>query len=127
MSDKIALLKRLHEAAKKGKESVKKAEEVYNERMQKQKEQEQLNKWQEEAKKIVDRALTEEELFASANTGVTHYCIKPMDSYIPPEKLTGLQKCIFEEIAKHGFTPLVITDTEEDFDFFYIGIQWRDV
>ncbi len=127
MSDKSTLLKRLHEVSKLGKIKAKEEAVKRSIKQDREKELEQLKKWQNEAKEIVDRALTEEELFVAAENGTTHYCIKSMDSYIPAERLMGLEKCIFEEIAKHGFTPLVITETEEDFDFYYIGIQWRDV
>lgn len=124
MSDKTALLLKLQEAAKTGKNTTAET----NLQAQQNEQQQADNKLRTEATQIVTDALAEKKLFAIAATGKTHCSVKLLKANISADQLSGLEKFIFEEIRNQGFQPLILSVLEEDdYTDYSIGIQWKNV
>ncbi len=124
MSDKTALLLKLQEAAKTGKNTTTET----NLQAQQNEQQQADNQLRTEARQIVSDALAEDKLFAIAAKGKTHCSVKLLKGNVSADQLTGLEKFIFEEIRNQGFEPLILSVLEEDdYTEYSIGIQWNTV
>lgn len=120
----IDLLKKLNETA------IKTRLQKHSDTSEKIETLEQKN-FRIKAEKLVQKEVTHEKMLREAKNGRMTLIVHMLNRWVRDEsELSFFEKCIFEEIKKAGFTPLLCEEFEPDstdHTDYYIGISWKNV